>query len=113
MDLREKETATAVQDLEIRQMELEAQRKRLEQVISFLNPFTAHILFIIHKTFFFFSLKFYFKMFFCLFQLLLKEQQRVGRKAEEEVRIKMREAEENLTEMLHGAETNMQVIVCH
>lgn len=53
MDLREKETATAVQDLEIRQMELEAQRKRLEQVISFLNPFTAHILFIIHKTFFF------------------------------------------------------------
>lgn len=52
-------------------------------------------------------------MFFCLFQLLLKEQQRVGRKAEEEVRIKMREAEENLTEMLHGAETNMQVIVCH
>uniref|UniRef100_A0A3B3CDS0 TBC1 domain family member 31 n=1 Tax=Oryzias melastigma TaxID=30732 RepID=A0A3B3CDS0_ORYME len=73
MDLREKETATAVQDLEIRQMELEAQRKRLEQ-------------------------------------LLLKEQQRVGRKAEEEVRIKMREAEENLTEMLHGAETNMQAL---
>ncbi|KAK5862681.1 hypothetical protein PBY51_018050 [Eleginops maclovinus] len=31
MDLRERETATAVQDLEVRQMELEAQRKRLEQ----------------------------------------------------------------------------------
>ncbi|XP_029958071.1 TBC1 domain family member 31 [Salarias fasciatus] len=31
MDLREKETAAAVQDLEVRQMELEVQRKRLEQ----------------------------------------------------------------------------------
>nr|XP_046256314.1 TBC1 domain family member 31 [Scatophagus argus]XP_046256315.1 TBC1 domain family member 31 [Scatophagus argus] len=31
MDLRERETATAVQDLEVRQMELEAQRRRLEQ----------------------------------------------------------------------------------
>uniref|UniRef100_A0A667YRM4 TBC1 domain family member 31 n=1 Tax=Myripristis murdjan TaxID=586833 RepID=A0A667YRM4_9TELE len=31
MDLRERETATAVQDLEVRQMELEAQRKLLEQ----------------------------------------------------------------------------------
>ncbi|XP_037533046.1 TBC1 domain family member 31 [Nematolebias whitei] len=31
MDLREKETAAAVQDLEVRQMELEAQRRRLEQ----------------------------------------------------------------------------------
>ncbi|XP_040900016.1 TBC1 domain family member 31 [Toxotes jaculatrix] len=31
MDLRERETAAAVQDLEVRQMELEAQRKRLEQ----------------------------------------------------------------------------------
>lgn len=31
MDLREQETAAAVQDLEVRQMELEAQRRRLEQ----------------------------------------------------------------------------------
>nr|XP_019946572.1 PREDICTED: TBC1 domain family member 31 [Paralichthys olivaceus] len=31
MDLREQESAAAVQDLEIRQMELEAQRRRLEQ----------------------------------------------------------------------------------
>ncbi|KAF7226326.1 TBC1 domain family member 31 [Nothobranchius furzeri] len=31
MDLRERETAAAVEDLEVRQMELEAQRKRLEQ----------------------------------------------------------------------------------
>uniref|UniRef100_A0A3P8TT65 TBC1 domain family member 31 n=1 Tax=Amphiprion percula TaxID=161767 RepID=A0A3P8TT65_AMPPE len=31
MDLREQETAAAVQDLEVRQMELETQRKRLEQ----------------------------------------------------------------------------------
>ncbi|XP_049903616.1 TBC1 domain family member 31 [Epinephelus moara] len=31
MDLRERETAAAVQDLEVRQMELEAQRRRLEQ----------------------------------------------------------------------------------
>lgn len=31
MDLRERETAAAAQDLEVRQMELEAQRKRLEQ----------------------------------------------------------------------------------
>lgn len=32
MDLREQETAAAVQDLEVRQLELEAQRRRLEQV---------------------------------------------------------------------------------
>ena len=32
MDLRDQETAAAVQDLEVRQMELEAQRKLLEQV---------------------------------------------------------------------------------
>ncbi|KAM9353380.1 TBC1 domain family member 31 [Symphorus nematophorus] len=31
MDLRERETAAAVQDLEVRQMEMEAQRRRLEQ----------------------------------------------------------------------------------
>ncbi|XP_045899928.1 TBC1 domain family member 31 isoform X2 [Micropterus dolomieu] len=31
MDLRERETAAAVEDLEVRQMELEAQRRRLEQ----------------------------------------------------------------------------------
>ncbi|XP_075937513.1 TBC1 domain family member 31 [Anarhichas minor] len=31
MDLRERETTAAVQDLEVRQMELEAQRRRLEQ----------------------------------------------------------------------------------
>ncbi|XP_039973734.1 TBC1 domain family member 31 isoform X2 [Xiphias gladius] len=31
MDLRERETAAAVQDLEVRQMELEAQRRRFEQ----------------------------------------------------------------------------------
>uniref|UniRef100_A0A8C5EZM7 TBC1 domain family member 31 n=1 Tax=Gouania willdenowi TaxID=441366 RepID=A0A8C5EZM7_GOUWI len=34
MDLREQETAAAVQDLEIRQMEIEVQRKHLEQVGS-------------------------------------------------------------------------------
>lgn len=32
MNLCEQETATAVQDLEVRQMELEIQRRRLEQV---------------------------------------------------------------------------------
>ena len=32
MNLCEQETATAVQDLEVRQMELEVQRRRLEQV---------------------------------------------------------------------------------
>lgn len=32
IDQREQETAAAVQDLEVRQMELEVQRKRLEQV---------------------------------------------------------------------------------
>ena len=37
MDLRERETAAAVQDLEVRQMELEAQRKRLEQVRRLLH----------------------------------------------------------------------------
>lgn len=34
VDLRERETAAAVDDLEVRQMELEAQRRRLEQVIN-------------------------------------------------------------------------------
>lgn len=38
MDLREKETAAAVQDLEVRQMELEAQRRRLEQVAPTFPP---------------------------------------------------------------------------
>lgn len=37
MDLRERETAAAVQDLEVRQMELEAQRRRLEQVTNSLH----------------------------------------------------------------------------
>ncbi|XP_017265374.1 TBC1 domain family member 31 [Kryptolebias marmoratus] len=76
MDLREKETAAAVQDLEVRQMELEAQRKRLEQ----------------H---------------------LLKEQERVGREVEEEVQLKLREAEkaeESYTELLQGAESNVQAL---
>ncbi|GAA6224396.1 TBC1 domain family member 31 isoform X1 [Lates japonicus] len=76
MDLRERETAAAVQDLEIRQMELEAQRRRLEQ----------------H---------------------LLKEQERTGREVEEEVEMRMREAEreeESYTELLHSTETNMQIL---
>ncbi|CAL1610656.1 unnamed protein product [Knipowitschia caucasica] len=33
MDLRDKETNTAIQDLEVRQMELEAQRRRLEECL--------------------------------------------------------------------------------
>uniref|UniRef100_A0A8C4DQ83 TBC1 domain family member 31 n=1 Tax=Dicentrarchus labrax TaxID=13489 RepID=A0A8C4DQ83_DICLA len=37
MDLRERETAAAVQDLEVRQMELEAQRRRFEQVTNTLH----------------------------------------------------------------------------
>ncbi|XP_028281100.1 TBC1 domain family member 31 [Parambassis ranga] len=76
IELREQETAAAVQDLEVRQMELEAQRKRLEE-------------------------------------LLLKEQQRVGREVEEEVRLRLKEAErqeDSYTELLHGAETNMQAL---
>uniref|UniRef100_A0A3Q2P7U2 TBC1 domain family member 31 n=1 Tax=Fundulus heteroclitus TaxID=8078 RepID=A0A3Q2P7U2_FUNHE len=76
MDLREQETAAAVQDLEVRQMELEAQRKRLEQD-------------------------------------LLKEQERVGRAVEEEVLLKMREAEradESYSELLHSAESNLQAL---
>uniref|UniRef100_A0A3Q1KH56 TBC1 domain family member 31 n=1 Tax=Anabas testudineus TaxID=64144 RepID=A0A3Q1KH56_ANATE len=75
MDLRERETAAAVQDLEVRQMEMEAQRRRLEQ----------------H---------------------LLKEQERLGRDVEEEVEMRMRKAEkeeESYTELLHSAETNLQV----
>lgn len=36
MNLCEQETATAVQDLEVRQMELEVQRRRLEQVTHIL-----------------------------------------------------------------------------
>ncbi|XP_034063579.1 TBC1 domain family member 31 isoform X1 [Gymnodraco acuticeps] len=74
MDLRERETATAVQDLEVRQMELEAQRKRLEQ----------------H---------------------LFKEQERVGREVEEEMKMRKAEREEeNYTELLHHTETNMQAL---
>uniref|UniRef100_A0A673A1J7 TBC1 domain family member 31 n=1 Tax=Sphaeramia orbicularis TaxID=375764 RepID=A0A673A1J7_9TELE len=34
VELRERETAAAVEDLEVRQMELEAQRKRLQQVVE-------------------------------------------------------------------------------
>ncbi|XP_047454123.1 TBC1 domain family member 31 isoform X2 [Mugil cephalus] len=76
MDLREQETAAAVQDLEVRQMEMEAQRKRLEQ----------------H---------------------LLKEQERVGRNVEEELEMRMREAEREearYTGLLNAAETNMQAM---
>ncbi|XP_043973700.1 TBC1 domain family member 31 isoform X2 [Gambusia affinis] len=76
MDQREQETAAAVQDLEVRQMELEVQRKRLEQD-------------------------------------LLKKQEHVGRKVEEEVQLKMRAAEraDNTgPELLHGAESNLQVL---
>ncbi|XP_038145493.1 TBC1 domain family member 31 isoform X1 [Cyprinodon tularosa] len=76
MDLREQETAAAVQDLEVRQMELEAQRKQLEQD-------------------------------------LLKEQKRFGLEVEEEVQLKMREAEraeESYSEMLHNTEKNLQAL---
>ncbi|XP_069549171.1 TBC1 domain family member 31 isoform X1 [Brachyistius frenatus] len=76
MDLRDQETASAVQDVEVRQMEMEAQRKRLEQ----------------H---------------------LLKEQKRVGWDVEEEVEMRMRDAEkveESFTEPPHSAETNMQAL---
>ncbi|XP_034553747.1 TBC1 domain family member 31 [Notolabrus celidotus] len=75
-DLRERETSAAVQDLEVRQMELEAQRRQLEQ----------------H---------------------LLKEQERMGRRVEEEVEIRMRRAEreeESFTELLHSTETNIQAL---
>lgn len=34
MDLRDQEVAATVQDLEVRHMELEAQRKQLEQVTN-------------------------------------------------------------------------------
>ncbi|XP_055019280.1 TBC1 domain family member 31 isoform X2 [Boleophthalmus pectinirostris] len=37
MDLRDQETAVAIQDLEVRQMELEAQRKRLEEWEEVMN----------------------------------------------------------------------------
>uniref|UniRef100_A0A4W6ED12 TBC1 domain family member 31 n=1 Tax=Lates calcarifer TaxID=8187 RepID=A0A4W6ED12_LATCA len=47
MDLRERETAAAVQDLEIRQMELEAQRRRLEQVIYTLYSTSSILLWLI------------------------------------------------------------------
>ncbi|KAI3361372.1 hypothetical protein L3Q82_013551, partial [Scortum barcoo] len=76
MDLRERETAAAVQDLEVRQMELEAQRRRLEQQ-------------------------------------LLKEQERVGRRVEEEAEMRMRKAEEqkSYTELLQDTDTtNMQLL---
>ncbi|XP_041798537.1 TBC1 domain family member 31 isoform X2 [Chelmon rostratus] len=76
MDLQERERAAAVQDLEVRQMELETQRRQLEQ----------------H---------------------MLKEQERMGRKVEEEVEMRMRRAEreeESFAELLHSTETNMQAL---
>ncbi len=45
-------------------------------------------------------------------QHLLKEQERMGRKVEEEVEMRMGRAErgeESYTELLHDTETNMQV----
>uniref|UniRef100_A0A665TB92 TBC1 domain family member 31 n=1 Tax=Echeneis naucrates TaxID=173247 RepID=A0A665TB92_ECHNA len=46
MDLRERETAAACQDLEVRQMELEAQRRQLEQVRKTLYS-TSHTPFLL------------------------------------------------------------------
>ncbi|XP_030606506.1 TBC1 domain family member 31 [Archocentrus centrarchus] len=74
MDLCEQETAAAAQDLEVRQMELEVQRKQFEQ----------------H---------------------LLKEQERVGRRDEEQVEMRTRQAEreeESYTELLHNTDKRMQ-----
>lgn len=44
-----------------------------------------------------------------LSQQLLKQQQHVGLEAEEQVQMKMMQAEESYRELLHSAETNMQV----
>ncbi|KAM9851444.1 TBC1 domain family member 31 [Aulostomus maculatus] len=70
MELREQETDAAVQDLEVRQMELEAQRRRLEQ----------------H---------------------LLEKQSCMGHTLEEELGLRMREAER---EMESHTSTNMQAL---
>ncbi|XP_028985560.1 TBC1 domain family member 31 [Betta splendens] len=75
MELREQETVATVQDLEVRQMELEAQRRRLEQ----------------H---------------------LLKEQAQLGQAFDEEVEVRMREAEkkEESHTAQHSTETNIQAL---
>lgn len=45
MNLYDQETAAAVQDLEVRQMEMEVQRKQLEQVTNtVLTPYQPHLL---------------------------------------------------------------------
>uniref|UniRef100_A0A669BJF8 TBC1 domain family member 31 n=1 Tax=Oreochromis niloticus TaxID=8128 RepID=A0A669BJF8_ORENI len=45
MNLYDQETAAAVQDLEVRQMEMEVQRKQLEQVTNaLLTPYQPHLL---------------------------------------------------------------------
>uniref|UniRef100_A0A673A1D9 TBC1 domain family member 31 n=1 Tax=Sphaeramia orbicularis TaxID=375764 RepID=A0A673A1D9_9TELE len=47
VELRERETAAAVEDLEVRQMELEAQRKRLQQVWSSTHGSTPTSLYLV------------------------------------------------------------------
>lgn len=45
MTLYDQETAAAVQDLEVRQIEMEVQRKQLEQVTNtLLTPYQPHLL---------------------------------------------------------------------
>lgn len=50
--------------------------------------------------------------FSCFLQNLFKEQERLGREVEEEVELRMRNAEreeKSYTELLHNTEANMQV----
>ena len=127
MDLREQETAAAVQDLEIRQIELETQRKQLEQVSCCTPPASPTVPLVdysprgdtglrrggrvyipqrrvscVHAMFVVLRLP----------QELLKEQERVGREVEEEVEVRMRRDERDEEEHRHqlrDAETNLQV----
>lgn len=126
MDLREQETAAAVQDLEVRQMELEAQRRRLEQVTNTLD--LNSFLFICNSTVKLLmkmtnlnknvismidyddNLTSYIQRHFP--QHLLKKQERFGQEVEEDMEMRMRKAEreeERYTELLHSPETNLQV----
>uniref|UniRef100_A0A8C5CFF4 TBC1 domain family member 31 n=1 Tax=Gadus morhua TaxID=8049 RepID=A0A8C5CFF4_GADMO len=127
MDLREQETAAAVQDLEIRQIELETQRKLLEQVswgppaaspppcgrlqateIPHGHTAWPHSVWAGSESY---GAPCLGVLWFP--QELLKEQVRVGRQVEEEVEVRMRRAERDEgdnRDLLQDAETNLQAL---
>uniref|UniRef100_A0A8C6SLX1 TBC1 domain family member 31 n=1 Tax=Neogobius melanostomus TaxID=47308 RepID=A0A8C6SLX1_9GOBI len=94
MDLRDQETAVAIEDLEVRQMELEAQRRRLEEVSNLFILLVIPI-----------------NCFVCFH--LLKEQDQTEQRVGDEVNIRLRKAErenESIAQQLHKPNKNIQVM---